>query len=110
MFCLLLGTWPFTIKMLLGDKALAMLNGDYHKQVRKTLAPAFTPKANQQYIPRIVEIAEELCAEWADAKHVKGEDVVKAYTYQVCCIQFPHVHVYLFIPGQTWKYHVMLDN
>ena len=81
--CVLPENWPHTIKALLGRKAVTNAVGAYHTQIRKILSPAFTPKASQQYIPRMVEIAEELCAEWAATKHVKGEDTMKAYTFQV---------------------------
>ena len=77
--------WPYTIKTLVGKKAVTNAVGAYHTQIRKIISPAFTPKVSQQYVPRMVEIAEDLCAEWATAKHVKGEDTMKAYTFQVCC-------------------------
>ena len=75
--------WPTTIKKLVGRKAVSNVVGSHHIQVRKIILPAFTPKVSQQYIPRLVEIAEELCAEWAAVKMVKGEDCMKAFTFQV---------------------------
>ena len=76
-------SWPFTIRKLVGDKAVTNATGTQHTQARKILAPALTPKATQQYIPRIVEVAEELCTEWAEARQLKGEDAMKAFTFQV---------------------------
>ena len=77
------GEWLYTIKKLLGRKQLVVLHGQQHTQVRRLLAPAFTPKVSQQYIPRTAEIAQALCADWAASKSVKGEDSMKAYTFQV---------------------------
>ena len=75
--------WIYTIKQLLGRKAVSLITGKQHTQVRRLLAPAFTPKVSQLYIPRTTEIAQEMCAEWAKEKFVKGEDTMKAFTFQV---------------------------
>lgn len=75
--------WPYTIRTLVGRKGLSNATGAHHMQMRKVVTPAFTPRVSQQYVPRILEIAEELCAEWAEAKYTKGEDCMKAYTFQV---------------------------
>ena len=75
--------WMYTVRTMFGRKSTINTAGAQHTQSRKILAPAFTPKACQQYIPRIVQIAEGLCSEWANDKHVQGEDCIKAYTFQV---------------------------
>ena len=77
--------WPSTIQRLMGDKTIALISHQRHLDVRKMLLPAFAPKTLLQYIPRITEIAEELCAKWANAKEVKGEHAMKAYTSKVHC-------------------------
>ena len=74
--------------MLVGKKSVSNSAGVHHMHMRKVVNPAFTPKVSQQYVPRILEIAEELCAEWAEAKYTKGEDCMKAYTFQVTCPTF----------------------
>ena len=67
----------------MGNKAVTNATGAHHIQTRKILAPALTPKATQQFIPRILEVAEELCTEWAETRQLKGEDAMKAFTFQV---------------------------
>ena len=74
--------------MLVGKKSVSNSAGVHHMHMRKVVNPAFTPKVSQQYVPRILEIAQELCAEWAEAKYMKGEDCMKAYTFQVTCPTF----------------------
>ena len=36
-----------------------------------------------KYVPHTVELAESACAEWAKANKMKGEDGMKAFTFQV---------------------------
>ena len=47
------------------------------------MLPAFSPKAGVAYIPRTVEIAQNLCAEWAEAHNIKSFYNMKAFTFQV---------------------------
>lgn len=75
--------WPSTIQRLMGDKTIALITHQRHLDVRKMLLPAFAPKTLLQYIPRITEIAEELCTEWVKGKELKGEHAMKAYTSKV---------------------------
>ena len=75
--------WPSTIQRLMGDKTIALITYQRHLDVRKMLLPAFAPKTLLQYIPRISEIAEELCTDWAQGKELKGEHAMKAYTSKV---------------------------
>lgn len=84
--------WPFTIEKLFGSKTVAMVKGQRHLDVRKMFLPAFSPKTNEQYIPRITEIAEELCALWAGAGEVKGEHAVKAFTGKVMKVASTCMH------------------
>ena len=77
------GDWPTTIAQLLGAKSLPLLHGEQHRRVRKTMVPAFGPKVGVAYIPPIVDLAQRLCAEWAEAGHIKGVDSMKAFTFQV---------------------------
>ena len=60
-----------------------MVKGQQHLNIRKMFLSAFSPKTNEQYIPRITIIAEELCAEWAAAGQLKGEHTMKAFTGKV---------------------------
>jgi len=75
--------WPFTIGTIFGQKTLAMVKGQQHLNIRKMFLSAFSPKTNEQYIPRITTIAEELCADWAAAGQIKGEHAMKAFTGKV---------------------------
>ena len=75
--------WPSTIQRLMGDKTIALITHQRHLDVRKMLLPAFAPKTLLQYIPRITEIAEELCTEWVKGNKLKGEHAMKAYTSKV---------------------------
>ena len=75
--------WPFTIGTIFGQKTLAMVKGQQHLNIRKMFLSAFSPKTNEQYIPRITAIAEELCADWASVGQLKGEHAMKAFTGKV---------------------------
>ena len=75
--------WPFTIAMLFGYKTVAMVTGQRHLEVRKMFLPAFSPKTNEQYIPRMQKIAEELTAQWGEVAQIKGEHAMKAFTGKV---------------------------
>lgn len=39
-----------------------------------------------RYLERTVEVAQQVCAGMAAAGNVKGEDSMKAFTFQVCCM------------------------
>ena len=77
--------WPGTIQTLMGSKTIALITHQRHLEVRKMLLPAFSPKTLLQYVPRIAEIAQEMCVDWAQARHVKGEHCMKAFTGKVGC-------------------------
>ena len=77
------GDWPSTIRQLLGAHGVATMHGQQHLQARKMVAPAFAPKTALAYIPRTVELAENFCAEWADARTIQGFDSMKNFTFQV---------------------------
>ena len=74
---------PYVIRELLGHKAVVTLHGHHHQQLRKTINPHFTPKAVAAYTPRLVEVAQEVCAELAGAKEPKGEDGMKKFAFKV---------------------------
>ncbi len=46
------------------------------------MVPAFSPKTAEKYIPQTLELAESTCADWAATTEAKGEDGMKAYTFQ----------------------------
>ncbi len=46
------------------------------------MVPAFSPKTAEKYIPRTLELAESTCADWTATAEAKGEDGMKAYTFQ----------------------------
>lgn len=71
------------MQQLLGVNGIATLHGQQHMQARKMITAPLSPKGVLVYIPRMVELAEKLCATWADAKHVKGFDSMKVYAFQV---------------------------
>ena len=75
--------WPHTVAMLMGMKTFALIKHNQHLDVRKMLLPAFSPKTILQYIPRKAEIAEQMCAEWAQQAQLKGEHAMKAFTGKV---------------------------
>ena len=75
--------WPATIATIFGHKTVAMVKGQQHLDIRKMFLSAFSPKTNEQYIPRITAIAEELCAKWAEVGQLKGEHAMKAFTGKV---------------------------
>ena len=78
------GDWPSTIGQLIGAKAVAMLHGEEHAKVRKMMMPAFSPKACAAHIPRIVELAQSLCAECTETRNFKAFYKIKAFTFRVC--------------------------
>ena len=67
----------------MGPKTIALITHNQHLDVRKMLLPAFSPKTILQYIPRKAEIAEQMCAEWAQRGQLKGEHAMKAFTGKV---------------------------
>lgn len=67
----------------MGRKALCTAHGKRHFQLRKAMGPAFAPEAVSLYVPRMVEIAEMLCAKWAEAGPLKGQAAFKDFTFQV---------------------------
>jgi len=77
------GHFPYAIRKILGPRGISTLHGKAHTQLRKILVPALSPKVATKYIPRTVELAESACAEWAKANKMKGEDGMKAFTFQV---------------------------
>lgn len=52
------------------------------------ISAALTPKASVAYIPRIVQLAQSLCAEWAVAQHVKAFDSMKTFAFQVLHVAY----------------------
>lgn len=82
--CFKAGDWPSTIQQLMGAKALSVLHGEQHAKVRKSMMPAFGPKACAEYIPRMVEMAQSLCAEWVQTRNIKAFYKMKAFTFRVC--------------------------
>ena len=69
--------------MLLGYKSVAVLTFDDHLNMRKLMSPAFNPKHLARGIPRLVELAEEHCREWAQKGDVMGAKAIKAFTFHV---------------------------
>ena len=69
--------------MLLGYKSVAVLTFDDHLNMRKLMSPAFNPKHLARGVPRLVELAEEHCSEWAQQGHVMGAKAIKAFTFHV---------------------------
>ena len=51
--------------------------------MRKLMSPAFNPKHLARGVPRLVELAEEHCSEWAQQEHVMGAKAIKAFTFHV---------------------------
>ena len=74
---------PYVIRELLGPKSIVTIHGQHHQQLRKAVTPHFTPKAVAAYTPRLVEVAQEVCAELAHAKEPKGEDGMKKFAFKV---------------------------
>lgn len=81
--CAYAGQFPYVIRELLGPRSFSTIHGQYHTQVRKLINPHFTPKAVAPYTPRLVEIAQQICTELADADKPKGEDAMKKFTFKV---------------------------
>jgi cytochrome P450 len=75
--------WPLGVCMLLGYKSVAVLTFDDHLNMRKLMSPAFNPKHLARGIPRLVELAEEHCREWAQKGDVMGAKAIKAFTFHV---------------------------
>ncbi|KAL0038379.1 hypothetical protein WJX77_004264 [Trebouxia sp. C0004] len=73
--------WPLGVCMLLGYKSVAVLTFDDHLNMRKLMSPAFNPKHLARGIPRLVELAEEHCREWAQKGDVMGAKAIKAFTF-----------------------------
>ena len=75
--------WPLGVCMLLGYKSVAVLTFDDHLNMRKLMTPAFNPKHLARGIPRLVELAEEHCSEWAEQGEIMGAKAIKAFTFHV---------------------------
>ena len=67
----------------MGIQALCTAHGKRHFQLRKAMGPAFSAEAVVLYVPRMVQIAEALCAKWASVPQLKGQAAFKDYTFQV---------------------------
>lgn len=74
--------FPATIQKILGPRGFSTLHGKAHTQIRKIMVPAFSPKTAEKYIPQTLELAKSTCADWAATTEAKGEDGMKAYTFQ----------------------------
>ena len=56
---------------------------DEHLNMRKLMAPAFTPQALARTVPRLVELAQEHCERWSQQEEVQGVQAIKAFTFHV---------------------------
>ena len=75
---------PHVITELLGPKGITTMYGKPHTTLRKLLMPYFSPKVvSTRYLERTLEIAQETCADTVASTNVKGEDFMKAFTFQV---------------------------
>ena len=79
---------PYSMRELLGPKSFSTIHGQHHAQLRKKVNPHLTSKAVAAYIPRLVEVAQQTCAELADAKEPKGEDGMKKFAFKVSALCF----------------------
>lgn len=73
--------WPLAVNMLLGFKSVAVLTFDDHLNMRKLMNPAFNPKHLARGIPRLVELAQEHCSQWAEQGDVMGAKAIKTFTF-----------------------------
>ena len=97
---------PHVITELLGPKGITTMYGKPHTTLRKLLMPYFSPKVvSTRYLERTLEIAQQTCADTATCKDVKGEDFMKAFTFQVmssmlfwsCCKMCTSLNVTLIV-------------
>lgn len=89
--------------MLLGYKSVAVLTFDDHLNMRKLMTPAFNPKHLARGIPRLVQLAEEHCREWAQKGDVMGAKAIKAFTFHVSCKHLSKVTCYVSSLEHTLK-------
>lgn len=71
------------MERLLGLKSVAVMTFNDHLNMRKLMAPAFTPQALARGVPRLVELAEEHCERWSQQESIQGVQAVKAFTFHV---------------------------
>ena len=69
--------------MLLGFKSVAVLRFDDHLNMRKLMNPAFNPNHLARGVPRLVDLAQEHCSQWAEQGDVMGAKAIKAFTFHV---------------------------
>ena len=75
--------WPLAVERLLGLRSVAVMTFNDHLNMRKLMAPAFTPQALARGVPRLVELAHEHCERWSRQEDLQGVQAIKAYTFHV---------------------------
>lgn len=76
-------TWPKSTRILLGQKSLAVNNGDFHTSRRKLLYQAFQPRALSSYIPTMEKITEEYLQKWLDMGTLTWYPELRDYTFDI---------------------------
>ena len=89
--------------MLLGFKSVAVLTFDDHLNMRKLMNPAFNPKHLARGVPRLVELAQEHCSQWAEQGDVMGAKAIKALTFHVRIIS-------IFVHLGLWYGHYAVNR
>ena len=74
---------PYVIRELLGPRSISTIHGKFHSQLRKCINPSFTPRAMGAKTTRLVQVAEQVCAEMAMAGKTLGEDAIKKFAFTV---------------------------
>ena len=76
-------TWPKSTRILLGQKSLAVNNGDFHTSRRKLLYQAFQPRALSSYIPTMEMITDEYLQKWSDTGTLTWYPELRDYTFDI---------------------------
>jgi len=76
-------TWPRSTTILLGPRALSTQTGNEHKQRRKILAKAFSPRALSSYIQTMEGITQQYFQSWENQKTFTWYPQIRDYTFDI---------------------------
>ena len=78
-------TWPKSTRILLGQKSLAVSEGNFHTSRRKLMAQAFQPRALDSYLPTMEKITNQYVDKWLKMESLTWYPELRDYTFDIAC-------------------------
>jgi retinoid hydroxylase len=75
--------WIYTIRRLLGEKSLAMIDGEAHRKRRAMLVAHFKYEAMSVFAPIIQDITAQHLARWSQKQHFVLADAMRELAFEV---------------------------